>query len=99
MARINVEIDSFRCAHILEKLLLLLMVLLMIAFLGELVGERGQLARAFLVVGVLATAVKGRIFHGDESWIHIDEFTLYVGLWYFRLHYIWLLGNSILSFF
>ena len=73
----------------------------MVAFLGELVGERGQLARAFLVVGVLllAAAVEGRILHGDESWIHIDEFALYVGLWYFRLDNVRLLGNSILSFF
>ena len=98
MAHIHIEIDSFRCADILKKLLL---QLLMVTFLGELVGEGSQLVGTFLVVGVLllAAAVEGRIFHGDESWIHIDEFALYVGLWYFRLHNVRLLGNSILSFF
>ena len=64
---------------------------------SELVREGCQLTSLFEVYICLLTAIVHRSC--DEGWIHIDKLALDIGLRYFRMGDIGLLGDPILTLF
>ena len=64
---------------------------------GELVREGGQLTSLFEIHICLLTAIVHRSC--DKGWIHIDKLALDIGLRYFRMSDVGLLGDPILTIF
>ena len=97
MTQIHIKVNSLRaCSHIFNHLFTRSLLLLLAN--NKLISKGCQLTSFFEIYSRLLTAI---VVHRccDEGWIHIDQLALDVGLGYFRVRNVGLLGDPILTFF